>query len=238
MTTFGIKLHVWGEYACFTRPELKSERMSYEVMTPSAARGVLTAIYWKPQFEWVVDRIRVLKPIRMVQVRRNELENKMVVPSVDVMMGKKTAILGCEIEKNRQQRSATVLRDVGYIIEAHVKVLEEIDGVNSIAKHLEMFKRRARCGQCFHQPYFGNREFPVMFELVEEDAVVHDMLPAEQRNRAFGLMLHDLVYTPDPKNGRIICGHTGRKLSATPHFFMAELRDGVLVIPPINQTMS
>ena len=238
MTTFGVKLHVWGEYACFTRPELKSERMSYEIMTPSAARGILTAIYWKPQFEWVVDRIRVLNPIRMVPVRRHELENKMVVPSVDVMMGRKSAVLGCEIEKNRQQRSATVLRDVGYIIEAHVKVLEEIDGVNSVAKHLEMFKRRARGGQCFHQPYFGNREFPVMFELVEENTVVQDMLSPEQRNRSFGLMLHDLVYNPDPKNGRIICGHTGKKLSATPHFFMAELRDGVLVIPPINQTMS
>lgn len=237
MSTYGIRLHVWGDYACFTRPELKSERMSYEVMTPSAARGILTAIYWKPQFEWVVDRIRVLNPIRFFQIRRNELGNKMVLPPAEVMLGKKPAVLGCEIEKNRQQRAATVLRDVSYIIEAHVNVITEIPGVNSVAKHLEMFKRRVRCGQCFHQPYFGNREFPAMYELVEDEHCVLDRLPEEQRNQTFGLMLHDLVYAPDSK-GKIICGNTGKKLVATPHFFMAELREGVMEVPPLINTFS
>ena len=224
---YGIKLHVWGDYACFTRPELKVERMSYEVMTPSAARGILTAIYWKPQFRWVIDRIRVLKPMRFTQVRRNE---------VGCRMSEKSA-QGIFIEDNRQQRAATVLRDVSYIIEAHVDVVEECDGVNDIAKHLEVFKRRATKGQCFHQPCMGVREFPAMFELVEDDTTIPDELPAEQRNRSFGLMLHDMVYADD-KKGPIICAHTGRRQTATPHFFMAELKDGVMHVPALNKTLS
>ena len=225
--SFGIKLHVWGDYACFTRPELKVERVSYEVMTPSAARGILTAIYWKPQFRWVIDRIRVLKPMRFTQVRRNE---------VGCRMSKKSA-QGIFIEDNRQQRAATVLRDVAYIIDAHVDVVEECDGVNDIAKHLEIFKRRASKGQCFHQPCMGMREFPAMFELVEDDTTIPDELPAELRNRSFGLMLHDMVYADD-KKGSIICAHTGKRQTATPHFFMAELKDGVMHVPTLNKTLS
>lgn len=225
--SFGIKLHVWGDYACFTRPELKVERVSYEVMTPSAARGILTAIYWKPQFRWVIDRIRVLKPMRFTQVRRNE---------VGCRMSEKSA-QGIFIEDNRQQRAAIVLRDVSYIIEAHVDVVEECDGVNDIAKHLEVFKRRASKGQCFHQPCMGVREFPAMFELVEDDTTIPDELPDEQRNRSFGLMLHDMVYADD-KKGSIICAHTGKRQTATPHFFMAELKDGVMQVPALNKTLS
>ncbi len=235
---YGISLHVWGEYACFTRPELKSERVSYEVMTPSAARGILSAIYWKPQFEWVIDRIRVLAPIRFTQIRRNELSNKVVIPSADVVLGRKSATLGCAIEENRQQRSATVLHRVSYVIEAHVKVLEEEEGIHAATKHLEIFKRRASVGQCFHQPYFGTREFPAMFELASDGDALQDELPADQRNKILGLMLHDLVYKPDPKNGKVICAHTGRKLTVTPHFFFAELCNGVLNIPSITQTLS
>ena len=223
--SFGIKLHVWGDYACFTRPELKVERVSYEVMTPSAARGILTAIYWKPQFRWVIDRIRVLKPMRFTQVRRNEVGCRM------------KSARGIFIEDNRQQRAATVLRDVSYIIEAHVDVVEECDGVNDIAKHLEVFKRRAGKGQCFHQPCMGVREFPAMFELVEDDTTIPDELPDEQRNRSFGLMLHDMVYADD-KKGSIICAHTGKRQTATPHFFMAELKDGVMHVPALNKTLS
>ena len=223
--SFGIKLHVWGDYACFTRPELKVERVSYEVMTPSAARGILTAIYWKPQFRWVIDRIRVLKPMRFTQVRRNEVGCRM------------KSAQGIFIEDNRQQRAATVLRDVSYIIEAHVDVVEECDGINGIAKHLEVFKRRASKGQCFHQPCMGVREFPAMFELVEDDTTIPDELPAEQRNRSFGLMLHDMVYADD-KKGSIICAHTGKRQTATPHFFMAELKDGVMNVPTLNKTLS
>lgn len=234
---YGISLHVWGEYACFTRPELKSERVSYEVMTPSAARGILSAIYWKPQFEWIIDRIRVLSPIHFFQIRRNEVECKMVIPSADVMKGSKLAKLGFAIEDNRQQRAATVLRNVSYVIDAHVKILQEEKGIVSEAKHLEMFKRRASSGQCFHQPYFGNREFPVMFELVTSESILNDNLPVSQRNKNLGLMLHDMVYEPD-KNGAAVCAHTGRKLKVTPHFFFAELKDGVLHVPPVSKTIS
>lgn len=235
---YGISIHVWGEMACFTRPELKSERMSYEVMTPSAARGILSAIYWKPEFEWVIDRIHVLKPIRFTQIRRNEVGCRMLPPSASIMAGKKSAIVGIMIEKERQQRASTLLRDVGYVIEAHVRIVNGLPGVNCIAKHVEVFKRRASRGQCFHQPCMGNREFPAMFELVDEE---HPMPPCElpqgQRNRALGLMFHDMVYTPD-KKGTVICAHTGRKLTASPRFFLAELRGGVLEVPPLNKTLS
>ncbi len=237
--SFGISLHVWGDYACFTRPELKAERMSYEVMTPSAARGILSAIYWKPQFRWVIDRIHVLNPIRTTQVRRNEVGVKAVAPSKDVMAGLKENFVGLLIEDNRQQRAATILRDVGYIIDAHVEVLEEEPGVNSVAKHLEVFKRRASRGQCFHQPYFGTREFPVSFELVDEAAPAPACeLSEEQKNRSFGLMLWDLVYVDDKKNGNIICAHTGCRQTASPRFFLAEMVDGVIHVPAMKDTLS
>ncbi len=236
--SFGISLHVWGDYACFTRPELKAERMSYEVMTPSAARGILSAIYWKPQFRWVIDRIHVLRPIRMTQIRRNEVGSKAVAPSSDVMAGRKEAFVGLLIEDNRQQRAATILRDVGYIIDAHVEVLEEESEVNSVAKHLEMFKRRAAKGQCFHQPCLGNREFPASFELVDDEhPAPASELPEAQKNRSFGLMLWDIVYTDDPK-GNIRCAHTGRKQTASPRFFLAEMEGGVIQVPTLNNTLS
>ncbi len=235
--SYGISLHVWGDYACFTRPELKAERMSYEVMTPSAARGILSAIYWKPQFRWVIDRIHVLKPIRMTQVRRNEVGNKAVAPSADVMEGRKEAFVGLLIEDSRQQRAATILRDVGYIIDAHVEVLEEEQGVNSVAKHLEMFKRRAAKGQCFHQPYFGTREFPVAFELADEEHPVPCELPDAQKNRSFGLMLWDMVYVDD-KKGKIVCAHTRRHQTASPRFFLAEMVEGIITVPSMENTLS
>lgn len=236
--SYGISLHVWGDYACFTRPELKSERMSYEIMTPSAARGILSAIYWKPEFKWVIDRIHVLKPIRFMQVRRNELGSKMVIPPSDVMSGTKAAFLGQFIEKDRQQRAATILRDVSYVIDAHVEIVTATEGVNDVAKHLEIFKRRAEQGQCFHSPCMGNREFPAMFELIKDaSAMPLSELPQNQKNRSFGLMLHDMVYRDD-KKGKVICAHTGKKQTAEARFFMAELVDGVLHVPSVNLTLA
>lgn len=233
-----VSLHVWGDYACFTRPELKAERVSYEVMTPSAARGILTAIYWKPEFRWVVERIHVLNPIRFTQIRRNELGCRMVTPGTDVMKGEKAANLGVYIEDNRQQRAATILRDVSYIIDAHVDVLHPEPGVDSLKKHIEMFKRRASKGQCFHQPCMGVREFPAMFALVSDEHPAPPCgLPENQLNRHLGLMLHDLVYKDDPK-GEVICAHTKKHQTATPHFFMAELANGVVHVPSLSQTLS
>lgn len=233
-----ISLHVWGDYACFTRPELKAERVSYEVMTPSAARGILSAIYWKPQFRWVIDRIHVLNPIRFTQVRRNELGCRMVAPSSDVMMGRKADSVGIFIEENRQQRAATILRDVAYIIDAHIEITEHSEGVDDVGKHLSIFERRAAAGQCFHQPCFGTREFPAMFALVNEEHPAPECtLPAAQLNRSFGLMLHDMVYCDDPK-GAVICAHTKKRQTATPRFFVAELQEGVLHVPAMSQTLS
>ena len=233
-----VSLHVWGDYACFTRPELKAERVSYEVMTPSAARGILTAIYWKPEFRWVIERIHVLNPIRFTQIRRNELGCRMVTPGADVMKGEKEANLGIYIEDNRQQRAATILRDVSYIIDAHVEVLHPEPSVNSINKHIEMFKRRASKGQCFHHPCMGVREFPAMFALVsDEHPAPACLLPDNQLNRHLGLMLHDMVYKDNPK-GEVICAHTKKRQTATPHFFMAELVNGIIQVPSIFQTLS
>lgn len=154
--SFGVSLKVWGDFACFTRPEMKSERVSYDVMTPSAARGILEAIYWKPAITWIIDRIHVLLPIRFTTIRRNELGGKMPYGTV------KSAMKGgippyVFIEDDRQQRAALLLRNVAYVIDAHFDVAG--DDANT-AKHKEMFLRRARKGQCFNQPYLGCREFP------------------------------------------------------------------------------
>lgn len=230
--SFGIKLKVWGEFASFNRPEMKVERVTYDAMTPSAARGLLEAIYWKPQMRWVIDCIRVLKPIRFTQIRRNELSGKIPVKGasgVGNAMKTGEGELGIDIAENRQQRAALVLRDVCYGIEAHVEVLEpDHSSTNPAAKHLEMFKRRASHGQYFHHPYLGTREFPAHFELVEE------FPPSEEpvEDKELGWMLHDLEFIPDPKGG-IIESNTGRRLRAEPRFFQAAIVDGCIRVPAL-----
>ena len=184
---YGIKLLVWGDRASFNRPEMKVERVTYDVMTPSAARGILEAIYWKPQMKWVIDRIHVLNPIRFSNIRRNELGGKIAVNMKNTSDGSEMGVL---IAENRQQRAGIILLNVKYGIEAHIDVVEK-DRTNehSGAKHLEMFKRRASNGQYFHHPYFGNREFPVNFELVEEFPKPHE----ELKDTDFGYMLNDMA---------------------------------------------
>ena len=148
-----IRLKVWGDYACFTRPEMKVERVSYDVMTPSAARGILEAIYWKPQVRWVVERLHVLRPIRFTNLRRNEVACKASAANAKkAMKGTLDHPLQLVIEDERQQRAATVLRDVSYIIEARFELL---DASEPVAKHYNVFKRRAQRGQYFHHPYLG-----------------------------------------------------------------------------------
>ena len=222
---YGIKLLVWGDRASFNRPEMKVERVTYDVMTPSAARGILEAIYWKPQMKWVIDRIHVLNPIRFSNIRRNELGGKIAVNMKNTSDGSEMGVL---IAENRQQRAGIILLNVKYGIEAHIDVVEK-DRTNehSGAKHLEMFKRRASNGQYFHHPYFGNREFPVNFELVEEFPTPHE----ELKDTDFGYMLNDMVFTPD-KKGRVVESSQGRRLSATPVFFRAKMKNGVIEVPP------
>ncbi len=238
--TFGIRLDVWGDYASFNRPEMKVERVSYDVMTPSAARGILEAIYWKPQMRWVVDRIRVLKPILFTHVRRNELDSKIPAETVRRAMGSGEGRLSMSVEEHRQQRAARILRDVRYGIEAHVEVLNPVerDGTplkNPEAKHLDSFKRRASKGQCFHHPYLGCREFPAHFRLLD-DGEEFPPCPEELRGeRDLGYMLLDIVFTEDP-DGNIVESNRGRRLRAEPRFFRATMREGIIDIPPLLET--
>ena len=215
---YGVKLHVWGEYACFTRPEMKVERVSYDVMTPSAARGILEAIHWKPAIRWVVDRIHVLKPIRFENLRRNELGSKIPVGRVRTEMKRGvTDGLSMFVQDDRQQRASTLLRDVAYVIEAHFVLTDSAKADDTEAKHLAMFNRRATKGQCFHRPYLGTREFAADFAPVK-DAMPESILTSQQSDRDLGWMLHDIDYGE----------------GMTPRFFRAKLRNGVIDIPPLD----
>ena len=177
-----IKLEVWGDYALFTRPEMKTERVSYDVMTPSAARGILEAIFWHPGMMWVIDAIHVCNPIRFINIRRNELGQK----------GSKLEYYDGSIE----QRSSVILRDVRYVISAHFEMTDKAVPSDNPGKFCAMFKRRVEKGAYFHQPYFGTREFPVYFSLCEEIPPCPDELKG---HRDLGFMLFDLDYS-DPKN--------------------------------------
>jgi CRISPR-associated protein Cas5d len=209
---FGIKLKVWGDYACFTRPEMKAERVSYDVMTPSAARGILEAIYWKPAIRWIIDRIHVINPIRFDNIRRNELGSKIPIRNI-INTIKKNTPLETFIEDDRQQRAAMVLRDVCYVIEAHFEITGNEN--NNSAKHKEIFERRAEKGQCAYRPYFGCREFTVNFELIK------DKIPESELKGTIdlGWMLHDIDFENNME----------------PKFFRAQMNDGVINIPPFKQ---
>jgi len=209
---YGIKLRVWGEYALFSRPEMKVERVSYDVMTPSAARGILEAIHWKPAIRWVIDRIHVMKPIRFENVRRNEVATK---------ASKNRVIYAAQ---ERQQRASLLLKDVEYIIEAHFEMTDKRGPEDTPEKHYNMMLRRARQGQCFHRPYLGCREFPANFELVEDNHIPAS--PAHRGEHDLGYMLLDLTFTVDAK---------GEVVKAVPHFFRAKMVDGVIEVPRIGE---
>lgn len=225
---YGIKLHVWGDFACFTRPEMKAERVSYDIITPSAARGVLEAIYWKPQIRWAIDRIHLLKPVRFTSIRRNEVGKKMSGPSRAMMSGIESGSLGLNIEDERQQRASLLLREVAYVIEAH---FELVDHTESEGKHLDIFKRRARRGQYFHHPYLGTREFPASFELIEDgQPLPESTVPESDRDKDFGFMLHDITFDQDPQSKKV--------RDTTPRFFRAEMQGGVIDIPPFHRSIA
>ncbi|APW63227.1 type I-C CRISPR-associated protein Cas5c [Paludisphaera borealis] len=210
-----IKLHVWGDFACFTRPEMKVERVSYDVISPSAARGLVEAVYWKPQIRWQVTSLHVIKPIRFTSLRRNEVASKAPSGSIAKAMKNGRGSLGLYIEDDRQQRAATILRDVSYVIEARFDILS---GEENVAKHLDQFNRRARDGRCFQRPYLGCREFAADFALVEDDHAMPSVDPELMGERDLGYMLHDIDFAHD----------------MTPHFFRAVMRDGVIEVPPLT----
>lgn len=204
----------------FTRPEFKTERVSYDVMTPSAARGILEAIHWKPSIRWHIDRLHVLKPIRFQGIRRNEVGAKAsAVNARTAMKAGNTDGLGLIVEDNRQQRAATVLIDVAYVIEAHFAMTDNAGAEDSAAKHISMFNRRAGQGQCFHRPCLGTREFSAEFALLKTgDPLPISTFPFELKRIDLGWMLHDIDFANNSSS----------------RFFRAEIVDGVIAVPPID----
>ena len=215
--SYGIRLHAWGEWACFTRPEMKVERVSYDVMTPSAARGIIEAIYWKPEIYWVIDRITVLNPIRFTSIRRNEISEKIAQRTAASVMKSGAGELGIDsTDVNvRQQRASLLLRKVAYLIDAHFEI---VSGPENAVKHLDQFKRRARRGACFTRPYLGCREFAADFALVEDEDPIPQPDESLLGERDLGWMLHDINFS-GAKDAR---------------FFRAQMRDGVITVPPLT----
>ena len=209
-----IRLEVWGDYACFTRPEMKTERVSYDVMTPSAARGLLEAVYWHPGLHWVIDRVRVCAPIRFTNLRRNEVKATINARSVRTVMERGKGELWLAAPEEIQQRAAMLLRDVRYVIEAHFDLTDKAAPGDNPGKFQDIMRRRVERGQFYHQPCFGCREFPAHFRACEELPPCPEELKGE---RDLGYVLWDMDYS-DPEN-------------IVPLFFRAKLKDGVLEVP-------
>lgn len=208
-----FQLEVWGDYALFTRPEMKVERVSYDVMTPSAARGILDAILWHPGLRWVVDRLYVLSPIRFTGIRRNEVSKKISANTVRSAMNTDATDLFLNTTANDciAQRSSMLLQDVHYVIEAHFVLTDKAAPSDNEGKFCEMFRRRAARGQSYHQPYFGTREFPANYRLWQGGEIA-TTYPDEERD--LGYMLYDMDYT-DPKD-------------IQPTFFRAVMKNGIV----------
>ena len=220
-------LEVWGPMACFTRPELKVERVSYDVITPSAARAIFEAIFWKPAIHWQVTKIEVLNPIKWTNIRRNEVGA--------VASNKKKQIF---IEEERQQKNSLLLQDVRYRIWAKLEFIpqwkrkdetknarideEEADLLRkdeNPGKYNAMFERRASKGQCFNQPYLGTREFSASFRLVKPEQ--EDSKDPIDESRDLGIMLYDMDFQGNPDKPEAM-------------FYRAKMENGVIIVPPID----
>ena len=212
-------LEVWGPIACFTRPELKVERVSYDVITPSAARAIFEAIFWKPAIHWQVTKIEVLNEIKWTTIRRNE---------VGAVAGKNPIY----IEEKRRQKNSLMLRDVRYRLHAKLEFIPQRKRTQeqatsdreprtdeNPAKYNAMFERRASKGQCFTQPYLGTRECAAAFRLVDPETDTLDAPLNETRD--FGIMLYDMDFAKDLKNPPAL-------------FYRARMENGVIIVPPIN----
>ena len=209
-----IRLEVWGDYALFSRPEMKTERVSYDIMTPSAARGILEAIYWHPGLRYHIDRIYVRSPIQFTNIRRNEVKSVVNARAAEAAMKKGRGELWIVTSEDIQQRAAMILKNVHYVIEAHFEMTEKAAAGDNPGKFQDILKRRICKGQFYHQPYFGCREFPVNFALCEKMPPCPQELKGE---RDLGYMLYDMDYS-DAKNIR-------------PLFFRAVMKDGMIEVP-------
>lgn len=206
-----VKVEVWGDYALFTRPEMKVERVSYDVMTPSAARGILEAIYWHPGMKWIIDKIYVLSPIQFTNVRRNEVATKISSGKVKSIMENGQGEICINTKDVIQQRASMVLKNVHYVIEAHFQMTDKANASDNAGKFQDIITRRLAKGQCFHTPYFGCREFPVKFRIYDFPTVPTAYADEE---KDLGFMLYDMNFS-DLEN-------------ITPVFFRAVLKKGVL----------
>jgi len=209
----GFCLEVTGDYACFTRPEMKVERVSYDIITPSAARAIFEAILWKPAIEWHIHKIEVLNPMSWVNIRRNEVGNVLPVGNIKKAMNG-GALPALYVEDARQQRAGLFLKNVAYRLHGSFSLTEKASTSDNAGKFAEMFKRRAKKGQCFNQPYLGCREFSCDFRLVED---FEKETSAIEENRELGWMLYDMDYqnTDEPM----------------PLFFNAVMKNGVIDVP-------
>jgi CRISPR-associated protein Cas5d len=217
---YGITIRIQGQYALFTRPEMKVERVSYDVITPSAARGIIEAIYWKPAIRWVIDKIHVLREIEFTNIRRNEVSKKALVDNALQVMKGGDKPLYIAATETRQQRAAMILRDVDYVIEAHFEKVEKEWGERDTDEgHYNIVLRRMRGGQHFHAPCLGTREFPARVELIEDKAGI-PISPLTGR-RDLGYMLYDLDFS----NPRDI----------QPMFYHAILQDGVIDVGELSK---
>lgn len=217
-----FKIEVWGDYACFSRPEMKVERVSYDVMTPSAARGLLEAIYWHPGMRWVIDRIHVINPISFTNIRRNEVTDKVLSSTIlSEMNGKDSAGVFLVTSEKIAQRATMALRDVRYVIEAHFVMTDKANPTDNEGKFCDIIRRRLAKGQTFHQPCFGTREFIAHFQPCDSIPPCPDELKGE---KDLGWMLLDMDYsnTEDIK----------------PVFFRAKLCDGVLEVPDLKSEVT
>lgn len=210
-----VLVEVWGDYACFSRPEMKVERVSYDVMTPSAARGLIEAIYWHPGMKWVIDRIYVCSPIRFTNIRRNEVKDTISARNARTVM-ERGGELYLATPESIQQRAAMVLRNVHYVIEAHFEMTTRANATDNPGKFQEIMCRRLEKGQFYHQPCFGVREFPANFRPCRQLPDCPEELLGE---KDLGWMLLDMDYRD--------------KENITPKFFRAVLRNGVLEVPPM-----
>ncbi len=204
-----VKVEIWGDYACFSRVEMKVERVSYDVITPSAARGVLEAIYWHPGLRWHVDKIYVLSSIKMTNIRRNEVQSKISKDNIRAAMTGGKNNLYINTSKDIVQRSALVLQDVHYVIEAHFTMTEKASEGDNHGKFQDIMKRRLHKGQCFHQPYLGCREFPARFKEWEGGCI-----PTIQETRDLGYMLWDIDFS--------------HSQNIQPLFFRAQMENGAI----------
>lgn len=210
---YGFQVEVWGDRALFTRPELSVERMSYDCITPSAARGLIESIYWHPGIRYSIDRIHVLNPVRFTNVRRNEVKSKASNSALRSAVTGGKELPHIDRRADIQQRAALVLTDVRYVIEAHFDLTDKAAPEDNPGKFKDIIRRRLEKGQCYSTPYFGTREFPAFFKAYEGE-VPPTGFYSDEELRDFGLMLYDMDYS-DPGN-------------ITPMFFRAVMRHGVV----------